>query len=118
VLVMGNLYGDLVSDLGVGLVGGVSVAHGINVGDNLRVYECFHGGDHEVIPEGRANPLPLLLPATDLLEFHGHADAARRILDAVARVLDAGKTLTPDLGGTATTAEMAAAISAELRGPS
>ncbi len=110
VLVMGNLYGDLVSDLGVGIVGGVSVAHGINVGDNLRVYECFHGGGREVIPEGRANPLPLLLPATDMLQFHGHAEAAGRILDAVGRVLTARQALTPDLGGTATTAEMAAAI--------
>jgi isocitrate dehydrogenase (NAD+) len=115
VLVMGNLYGDLVSDLGVGIVGGVSVAHGINVSDDLRVYECFHGGDREIIPEGRANPLPLLLPATDLLQDHGQADAARRILDAAGRVLMAHKALTPDLGGTASTAEMAAAICAELR---
>ena len=110
VMVMGNLYGDLVSDLGVGIVGGVSVSHGINVGDNLHVYECFHGGSREIIPEGRANPLPLLLPATDLLEFAGHAAAARRILDAVAAVLGARAPLTPDLGGSATTAEMAAAI--------
>jgi isocitrate dehydrogenase (NAD+) len=112
---MGNLYGDLVSDLGVGIVGGVSVAHGINVGaDGLRVYECFHGGGRESIPEGHANPLPLLLPATDLLQDHGHADAARGILDAVGRVLTARTALTPDLGGTASTAEMAAAIRAEL----
>jgi isocitrate dehydrogenase (NAD+) len=114
VLVMGNLYGDLVSDLGVGIVGGVSVAHGINVGADVRVYECFHGGGREAIPEGRANPLPLLLPATDLLQDHGHADAARRILDAVGRALTARTALTPDLGGTATTAEMTAAICAEL----
>jgi isocitrate dehydrogenase (NAD+) len=115
VLVMGNLYGDLVSDLGAGIVGGVSVSHGINVGaDDLHVYECFHSGGRDVAPEGRANPLPLLLPATDLLQFHGQADAARRILDAVAAVLTARAVLTPDLGGTSTTAEMAAAICEEL----
>src|SRR5215475_10678523 len=89
VLVMGNLYGDLVSDLAAGIVGGVSATHGINVGDGVRVYECFHGGTRDSIPEGRANPLPLLLPAIDMLHFHGHDDAGRRILDAVGRVLTA-----------------------------
>src|SRR5207248_7735792 len=63
VLVMGNLYGDLVSDLAAGVVGGVSATAGINIGDGVRVYECFHGGHRDTIPEGRANPLPLLLPA-------------------------------------------------------
>ena len=58
--------------------------------------------------------MPLLLPATDLLENHGHPDAARRILEAIGRVLTARTALTPDLGGTATTAEMAAAVCAEL----
>ncbi len=114
VLVMGNLYGDLVSDLAAGVVGGVSATHGINVGDGLLVYECFHGGGRDAIPEGAANPLPLLLPATDMLHFHGHEDTARRILDAVGRVLTAREALTPDLGGKATTAEMAAAIIAAL----
>jgi isocitrate dehydrogenase (NAD+) len=108
VLAMGNLYGDLVSDLAAGIVGGVSATHGINVGDRLKVYECFHGGSRDTIPENRANPLPLLLPATDLLEFHGHAAAARRILDAVGKVLTDRdlSTLTPDLGGTGTTTGM------------
>ena len=114
VLVMGNLYGDLVSDLAAGVVGGVSATHGINVGDNLRVYECFHGGNRDAIPEGRANPLPLLLPALDMLHAHGHEDAGRRILDAVDRVLAARAALTPDLGGQATTAEMSGAIIREL----
>ncbi|MFO0930016.1 MAG: isocitrate/isopropylmalate family dehydrogenase [Gemmataceae bacterium] len=111
VLVMGNLYGDLVSDLAAGIVGGISAAHGIEyVADDLRVYACFHGGGRDAIPEGRANPLPLLLPALDLLKFNGHADAARRILDAVGRVLIHRDVLTPDLGGRATTGDMAAAI--------
>jgi isocitrate dehydrogenase (NAD+) len=110
VLVMGNLYGDLVSDLAAGVVGGISATHGINVGHEVRVYEAVHGGGRDALPEGRANPLPLLLPAIDLLNNHGHADAAARIHEAVGKVLTARQTLTPDLGGTATTAEMADAI--------
>jgi isocitrate dehydrogenase (NAD+) len=110
VLVMGNLYGDLVSDLGAGVVGGISATAGINIGDGVRVYECFHGGSRETIGENRANPLPLLLPAIDLLKAEGHADAARRILDAVESVLSAGQYLTDDLGGHASTTEMTDAI--------
>jgi isocitrate dehydrogenase (NAD+) len=110
VLVMGNLYGDLVSDLAAGVVGGVSATHGINVGDNLRVYECFHGGTPPAVPEGQANPLPLLLPATDMLTDNGHRGAADRILGAVGKVLTAREALTPDLGGNATTTAVTEAI--------
>jgi isocitrate dehydrogenase (NAD+) len=114
VLVMGNLYGDLVSDLGAGVVGGVSASAGINVGDGVRVYECFHGGDRDTIPEDHANPLPLLLPAIDLLAAEGQKEASQRILAAVEKVLTEGKALTHDLGGQATTRQMAAAIIAAL----
>jgi isocitrate dehydrogenase (NAD+) len=115
VLVMGNLYGDLVSDLGAGVVGGVSATHGINVGDGLRVYESFHGGPREAVGgAGRANPLPLLMPAVDLLESLGESAAAKRVQTAVGRVLADRRALTPDLGGSATTAEMAAAVAAAL----
>src|SRR5262249_5695998 len=115
VMVMGNLYGDLVSDLAAGVVGGVSTAHGINVGDGIRVYESFHGGGRELVPENTANPVPELLSVCDLLEANGHAEAARRILDAIGRVLVAREHLTGDLGGKATTSEMGEAIVAELR---
>jgi isocitrate dehydrogenase (NAD+) len=115
VLVMGNLYGDLVSDLGAGIVGGVSASAGINVGDGVRVYESFHGGSRESVGADRANPLPLLLPAIDLLEEVGRAEGARRILNAVETVLEERRALTPDLGGSATTIEMASAIIKALR---
>ncbi len=114
VLAMGNLYGDLVSDLGAGVVGGVSATAGINVGDGLRVYESFHGGGRDHIPENRGNPLPLLLPAIDLLEAEGQGAAAQRIFAAMGRVLTERRALTPDLGGQATTSAMAAAIIAAL----
>ncbi len=114
VLVMGNLYGDLVSDLGAGVVGGISATAGINVGDGVRVYESFHGGSREAIGTDRANPLPLLLPAIDLLEAVGKQDSARRILAAVEKVLTEGRVRTHDLGGNATTTQMTAAIVAAL----
>jgi isocitrate dehydrogenase (NAD+) len=110
VMVMGNLYGDLVSDLGAGLVGGISATAGINVGDGVRVFEAFHGGSREAIGEGKANPLPLLLPAIDLLEAEGQKEPAARLLAAAEAVLVEGKVKTPDLGGTATTAEVTEAI--------
>jgi isocitrate dehydrogenase (NAD+) len=114
VLVMGNLYGDIVSDLGAGVVGGISAAAGINVGDGIKVFECFHGGTREEIGAGMANPLPLLLPAIDLLEAVGQKPAAAHILHAVEAVLGAAQVRTRDLGGQATTTAMTDAILAAL----
>jgi isocitrate dehydrogenase (NAD+) len=110
VMVMGNLYGDIVSDLGAGLVGGISATAGINVGDGVRVYECFHGGNPEDFGADRANPLPLLLPMIDLLDDVGEKAAAAKILTAMETVLVAGKTLPRDLGGTSSTTQVADAI--------
>jgi isocitrate dehydrogenase (NAD+) len=115
VLVMGNLYGDFVSDLGAGIVGGVSASAGINFGDGVRVYDAFHGGSRELLGVDRANPLPLLLPAIDLLDAEGHKPIAQRILSAVERVLTERRALTPDLGGQASTTEMSQAIIAALK---
>jgi isocitrate dehydrogenase (NAD+) len=114
VLVAGNLYGDIVSDLGAGLVGGISAMHAINFGDGVRVFETFHGGSREEIGPDRANLLPLLLPAVDMLESIGEKNAAGRIVTAVTRVLAERKSLTADLGGGGGTREMAEAIVAAL----
>jgi isocitrate dehydrogenase (NAD+) len=110
VLAMGNLYGDIVSDLGAGVVGGISATAGINIGDGIRCCECFHGAGRERVGVDRANPLPLLLPAIDLLEGAGEKQAAGRILRAMETVLSEGRVRTADLGGTATTTAMADAI--------
>jgi isocitrate dehydrogenase (NAD+) len=107
---MGNLYGDIVSDLGAGVVGGVSATAGINVSSGAKVFEAFHGGSREAIGADRANPLPLLLPAIDLLDMNGEEEAGRRILRAVEKVLTEGKVRTHDLGGDAGTTRMAEAI--------
>lgn len=115
VLAMGNFYGDLISDLAAGVVGGISATSGINVGDGVRVYEAFHGGRREVIGENHANPLPLLLPALDLLRDTDQAEAAARILRAAEAVLVERAVRTPDLGGDGTTAQMTAAIIRALK---
>lgn len=115
VLVMGNLYGDIVSDLGAGLVGGISATSGINIGDGVAIYETFHGARREDIggPD-RANPLPLLLPTMELLGGIGEVKAAARILTALETVLTAGKVLPRDLGGDAGTTQFTDAIIAAL----
>lgn len=116
VLVMGNLYGDIVSDLGAGLVGGISATSGINIGDGVQIFETFHGARREEIggPD-RANPLPLLLPTLELLGATGDRKAATRILTALEAVLTEGKVLPRDLGGSASTTQMTEAIVAALR---
>ena len=110
----GNLYGDLLSDLGAGLVGGVSTTAAINHGDGVKVYEAVYGASHEAVPPDTANPLPLILPAIELLKDIGNADAAGRVSNAVNAVLTEGTVRTRDIGGTATTTEFTDAIVAQL----
>src|SRR6516164_7681053 len=110
VLVMGNLYGDIVSDLGAGIVGGISATAGINVGEGILCYECFHGAGRQRLGVDHANPLPLLLPAIDMLDGVGQKEAAARILSAVEKVLGDGRCRTADLGGAATTTAMTDAV--------
>lgn len=114
VLAAGNLYGDLLSDLGAGLVGGVSTTAAINHGDGVTVYEAVYGASHEAVPPDTANPLPLILPAIELLKHLGNADAAGRISNAVNAVLTEAKVRTRDIGGTAGTTEFTDAIVAKL----
>src|SRR5262245_9414223 len=109
-LATGNLYGDLLSDLGAGLAGGIASTAGIIHGDNVRVYEAIFGATREAIGADRANPLPLVLPAVEMLKDFGETEPATRILCAVEKVLTERQALTADLGGTATTTEFTAAL--------
>ena len=110
VLLTGNLYGDILSSLGTGLAGGISVAHGINLGDECRVFEAIHGDAEHLENTGQANPLPLLSPAVALLRHYELNDVSHRIEKAIGDVLETGETLTPDLGGSASAQEMCRAI--------
>lgn len=115
VMAAGNLYGDLLSDLGAGLVGGVSATAAINHGDGIRVYEAVYGAGHEMVVKDTANPLPLVMPAVELLRDLGEGAAADRIVAAVEGVLTEGKVRTADIGGTATTTQFTDAIVSRLR---
>jgi isocitrate dehydrogenase (NAD+) len=118
VLAAGNLYGDLLSDLGAGLAGGISGTAAVNVGDGVTVYEAVYGAGHEQVPPDRANPLPLVLPAVEMLKDFGEADAAGRVVKAVEAVLAEGAVRPADLGGTAGTRAFTEAVVTKLDGAS
>src|SRR5262249_26037630 len=113
-LAAGNLYGDLLSDLRAGLVGGVSCRPALNPGQSGKGYEAVYGASHEAVQANTANPLPLILPAIELLKDLGATSAAERIQKAVEVVLTEGKVRTRDIGGTASTFEFTEAIVAKL----
>ncbi len=110
VVVAGNLYGDILSDLGAGLVGGISAVWGLDQGDDGVVFEAIHGRVPGLLGSDRLNPIPMLLPAIRLLEHLGQQAPADRLQAAVERVLTEGRVITADLGGDARTSEMVKAI--------
>lgn len=118
VLLMPNLYGDIISDLGAGLVGGLGVVPGANIGDGCAVFEAVHGSAPDIAGKGIANPLAITLSGGMMLRHLGEDKAALALDGAIRAVLAEGKRLTRDLGGTATTREMADAIIDRLTGPS
>jgi isocitrate dehydrogenase (NAD+) len=110
VLLLENLYGDILSDLCAGLVGGLGVVPGANVGDKVAVFEAVHGTAPDIAGQGKANPLAVLLSACLMLEWMGQHRIAGNVRRAVEGVLAAGKVRTGDLGGSAGTAEFTDAI--------
>jgi isocitrate dehydrogenase (NAD+) len=110
VLVLPNLYGDIVSDLCAGLVGGLGVVGAANLGTEIAVFEAVHGSAPDIAGQNIANPTALLLSAILMLRHIGENAAATRIMSALGRVLIAGTTRTRDLGGTASTSQFAAAV--------
>lgn len=103
VLVMENLFGDIVSDLCSGLVGGLGLAPGANIGETAAIFEAVHGSAPDIAGKNIANPSALLLGAVLMLEHLGEVSLARHIQSTLETVLREGQVLTPDLGGTATT---------------
>jgi isocitrate dehydrogenase (NAD+) len=110
VLVLPNLYGDIVSDLCAGLVGGLGVVGAANLGAEIGVFEAVHGSAPDIAGQNIANPTALLLSAVMMLRHIGEPAAASRIMSALGRVLLDGSTRTRDLGGRASTSEFSDAI--------
>jgi len=109
-LLLENLYGDIVSDLCAGLVGGLGLVPGANYGDKGAIFEAVHGTAPDITGKGVANPIAMILSSAMMLDYLGHRAAGEKIRAATASVLRAGKVLTRDIGGKATTAEVSAAI--------
>jgi len=114
VLVMPNLYGDIVSDLCSGLVGGLGVAPGANIGKDRAVFEPVHGSAPKRAGQNMANPTATLLSGVLMLKYLGEAEAAQRIEKAIASVIEEAKDVTYDLGGKATTGQYADAVIEKL----
>jgi isocitrate dehydrogenase (NAD+) len=110
VLLLENLYGDIISDLAAGLVGGLGVVPGVNYGDQCGIFEAVHGTAPDIAGKGIANPTALLRSAILMLRFVGQARAAAAVDRSLRKVLREGRTTTPDLGGRATTDEFCRAI--------
>jgi isocitrate dehydrogenase (NAD+) len=114
-LLLQNLYGDIVSDLGAGLVGGLGVAPGANIGPDCAMFEAVHGSAPDIAGKDIANPMSMILSALMLLRYMGEMQPADRIDRALASVLGEKKHVTRDLGGNAGTREMTKAIVAQLK---
>jgi isocitrate dehydrogenase (NAD+) len=114
VLLLPNLYGDIVSDLCAGLVGGLGVVPGANMGTDCAVFEAVHGSAPDIANKNLANPTALLLSGLMMLDHIGERQRAERIRAALTRVLAAGTVRTHDLGGTASTTEFTDAVCREV----
>ena len=110
VLLLTNLYGDIVSDLCAGLVGGLGLVPGANLGKEYAVFEAVHGSAPDIAGKNKANPLAIFFSSLLMLEYLNMEDTAKRIRKAIYRVTNKGAVLTPDLGGSASTTEFTEAV--------
>ncbi len=115
-IVTTNLFGDIISDLCAGLVGGLGLAPGANIGADAAIFEAVHGSAPDIAGKGIANPCALLLAAGQMLDHLGRVDEAKRLREAIVATLEARDSLTGDLGGSAGTRDFAHAIAARARG--
>jgi isocitrate dehydrogenase (NAD+) len=114
VLLLQNLYGDIISDLCAGLVGGLGVVPGANVGDRIAVFEAVHGTAPDIAGKGVANPLAVLLSGCLMMDYVGERQVAERVRRAIGQVLLAGEHVTRDLGGSADTNTFTEAVIEKL----
>jgi len=114
VIVTTNLFGDIISDLCAGLVGGLGLAPGANIGEHAAIFEAVHGSAPDIAGKGIANPCALLLAAGQMLDHLGRPDQAARLRNAIVATLEAKDSLTPDLGGDGNTLSFAKAIASRL----
>jgi len=115
VMVLPNLYGDIISDLCAGLVGGLGLAPGANIGKDTAIFEATHGSAPKYKGQNKINPLSMILSGKMMLEYLGENEKADRIERAVREVLAEGKKLTYDLGGPASTSDLGDAIAEKVR---
>jgi isocitrate dehydrogenase (NAD+) len=115
VIVTENLYGDILSDLGAGLVGGLGIVPGANIGEHAAVFEAVHGSAPDIAGQGIANPTALLQSAIMMLDHIGEQAAARSIERALLAVYSDKKNWTGDLGGRANTAQFTQAVIDHLK---
>jgi isocitrate dehydrogenase (NAD+) len=115
VMVLENLYGDIVSDLAAGLIGGLGLAPGANIGESGAVFEAVHGSAPDIAGQGLANPTAVLMSGLLMLKHLGEREAADKIEKAMLDVFAEGKTLTKDLGGSANTMDFANAIIEKIK---
>ncbi len=111
-----NLFGDIISDLCAGLVGGLGLAPGANIGDDAAIFEAVHGSAPDIAGKGIANPCALLLGAGQMLDHLGRLDEAKRLRGAIRDTLAARDRVTPDLGGNGTTQSFADALISRING--
>ncbi|HEX5124742.1 MAG TPA: isocitrate dehydrogenase [Rhodanobacteraceae bacterium] len=116
VIVTTNLFGDIISDLCAGLVGGLGLAPGANIGTEAAIFEAVHGSAPDIAGKGIANPCALVLGAAQMLDHLGHGSEATRVRAAVRDALEKRDRTTPDLGGTGTTTTFADALVERVRG--
>lgn len=110
VMVTTNLFGDILSDLCAGLVGGLGMAPGANIGEGAAIFEAVHGSAPDIAGKNIANPTSVILASIQMLEYLGMQDKAERIRDAVRATIESGDRVTRDLGGSASTSEFTQAI--------
>jgi len=110
VIVTSNLFGDILSDEAAGLVGGLGLAPSANIGTDYALFEPVHGSAPDIAGKGIANPMAAIMAAKMMLDYFGEAEWATRVEKSVWNVLEAGKVLTPDLGGSSSTKQVTDAI--------